>query len=110
MVSGMRSRISFFVALLLLATCLLCQIAEIFDQWDHTLQTGDDTEYTFVVLALCAGAAYALRWFVPAVAASVAERLDISFPRFRPMFSAFARPAPVVPISASPPFVVALRI
>jgi hypothetical protein len=26
-----------------------------FDQWDHTIQTGQDTEYEFVVLALCAG-------------------------------------------------------
>jgi len=31
-----------------------------FDHWDHTLQTGQDTEYTFVVLALCVGTLYAL--------------------------------------------------
>ena len=31
-----------------------------FDQWDHTPQNGNDTEYTFVVLAVCAGAALAI--------------------------------------------------
>ena len=30
-----------------------------FDRWDHTLKTGKDTEYTFVVIALCVGAVYA---------------------------------------------------
>jgi hypothetical protein len=33
------------------------------DRWDHTLKTGQDTESTFVVLAVCAGAiiSFALR-------------------------------------------------
>jgi hypothetical protein len=31
-----------------------------FDQWDHTLQTGHDTEYALVLLALCVGAGYTL--------------------------------------------------
>jgi len=31
---------------------------ETFDYWDHTEQTGNDTEYAFVVLALCVGVAY----------------------------------------------------
>jgi len=30
------------------------------DQWDRTLQTGTDTEYTFVALGLCVGATYAI--------------------------------------------------
>lgn len=30
-----------------------------FDHWDHTAQTGNDTEYTFVILGLCVGAVYA---------------------------------------------------
>ena len=33
---------------------------ELFDQWDHTLQTGNDTEYTLVVLALCVGFAFSM--------------------------------------------------
>lgn len=64
----MRSRASSTAAMLVLAICLVCHVAEIFDQWDHTIQTGDDTEYTFVVLALCAGIAYSLKWFVPPIA------------------------------------------
>jgi hypothetical protein len=31
-----------------------------FDQWDNTILTGNDTEYGLVVLALCVGAAYSL--------------------------------------------------
>src|SRR6267154_2299982 len=29
-----------------------------FDYWDHAAQTGNDTEYTFVILGLCVGALY----------------------------------------------------
>ena len=47
------------VALVLLV-CFACPLIEMFDQWDHTAQTGSDTEYTFVVLALCIGVAYTL--------------------------------------------------
>jgi hypothetical protein len=64
----MKSRLSFTVALVVLTICLVCHVAEIFDQWDHTLQTGDDTEYTLVVLALCAGVAYSLKRFAPPIA------------------------------------------
>jgi len=41
-------------------TCVVCPVLEIFNHWDNTLQTGNDTEYTFVVLALCVGVVYAL--------------------------------------------------
>ena len=57
MVCIMRSRASFIIATFVLAVCFVCHAAEMFDQWDHTLQTGDDTEYTFVLLALCIGIA-----------------------------------------------------
>jgi hypothetical protein len=40
-----------------LVICLVCPILEIFDDWDHTMQTGNDSEYALVVLALCVGAA-----------------------------------------------------
>jgi hypothetical protein len=33
---------------------------ELFDYWDHTMQTGNDTEYTLVVLALCIGIVFTL--------------------------------------------------
>jgi hypothetical protein len=44
---------------LVLLTCLVCPLVEVFDHWDYTVQTGSDTEYTLVVLALCIGVAYA---------------------------------------------------
>jgi hypothetical protein len=44
---------------LVLLTVLVCPLVEMFDHWDHTVQTGSDTEYTFVVLGLCIGVTYA---------------------------------------------------
>jgi hypothetical protein len=50
--------------ILVLLTCLICPLVETFDHWDHTLQTGNDTEYALVVLALCVGMAYAFARFI----------------------------------------------
>ena len=47
------------VATAALLICLICPILEVFDYWDHTARTGNDTEYIFVILALCVGIAYA---------------------------------------------------
>ncbi len=41
-----------------LAMCLLGPLVDMFDYWDHTPQTGNDTEYTFVIVGLCVGALY----------------------------------------------------
>src|SRR6266478_8504668 len=49
-----------FGALCLLMVCLCGHVAEIFDIWGHTLQTGNDIEYTLVILALVAGAGIGL--------------------------------------------------
>ena len=43
-----------------LAICLICPLTDLFDQWDHTLQTGHDSEYPMVIVALCVGAAFEL--------------------------------------------------
>jgi hypothetical protein len=55
---AMRSRAFRITAALALLTCLICPLVETFDTWDHTMQTGNDTEYTLVILALCVGVAY----------------------------------------------------
>jgi hypothetical protein len=60
----MRSRTSHVVGTLILSICLICPILEMFDNWDHTLQTGNDTEYTFVLLALCVGMAHSFARFI----------------------------------------------
>jgi hypothetical protein len=46
------------IAAVALLICLVCPLLETFDTWDHTAQTGSDTEYGFVIVALCVGAAY----------------------------------------------------
>lgn len=60
----MRSRASRIVITLALLICFVCPLVEMFDNWDHTLQTGNDTEYGLVVLALCVGVTYSLGRFV----------------------------------------------
>ena len=49
---------------IVLAVCLICPLVEMFDNWDHTIQTGNDTEYTLVILALCVGMAYSFARFI----------------------------------------------
>src|SRR6266436_4124356 len=56
----MRSRLLHVGTVFILVVCLICPLVELFDHWDHTLQTGNDTEYTLVILALCVGVAYSL--------------------------------------------------
>jgi hypothetical protein len=56
----MLSRASQIVAAFALLICFVCPLVELFDYWDDSVITGNDTEYGLVVLALCAGAAYTL--------------------------------------------------
>src|SRR2546427_538554 len=60
----MRSRAFRITAALALLTCLICPLVETFDTWDHTIQTGNDTESTLVVLALCMGLAFSVARFI----------------------------------------------
>jgi hypothetical protein len=61
---AMRARTSRITAMVVLLTCLICPILETFDSWDDTVQTGNDTEYTLVILALCVGIAYSFARFI----------------------------------------------
>ena len=60
MICHMRFRVSQITIVLVLLACLVCPLVEMFDSWDHTLQTGNDTEYALVVLALCVGLVHSL--------------------------------------------------
>jgi hypothetical protein len=60
----MPSRASQLVATLVLLICFACPLVELFDYWDDTVLTGNDTEYGLVVLALCVGVAYTFARFV----------------------------------------------
>jgi hypothetical protein len=55
-----RSQFSRIVVASILIICVICPLLEVFDRWDHTLQTGNDGEYAMVVLALCVGAMYSI--------------------------------------------------
>src|SRR3989441_3056021 len=60
----MQSRASRITVTLVLLICLVCPLLEMFDHWDDTIQTGNDTEYGLVVLALCVGVAYSFARFI----------------------------------------------
>jgi hypothetical protein len=60
----MQARASRIIAMLALLACLICPVVETFDTWDHTIQTGSDTEYSLVILALCVGVAYSFAHFI----------------------------------------------
>lgn len=42
-------------ATVILVLCLWGHVSELFDHWDHTAQTGNDTEYSTVIAVLAAG-------------------------------------------------------
>jgi hypothetical protein len=56
----MRFSASRVVGTIALLACLICPVLEVFDRWDPPIQSGNDTEYTFVIVAMCVGAAYLL--------------------------------------------------
>jgi hypothetical protein len=100
----MSLRASKIVASLILVISLLCPVLELFDHWDHTEQTGNDTEYTLVVLGLCVGIAFTFtKWLLPhtAFAARLGDKADLadSSPRLdaaESFFDAAITPSPPV--------------
>lgn len=94
------------IAFVLLA-CFACPIFEMRDRWDHTLKTGQDTESTFVVLAVCAGAiiAFALRAAALDLPESCEEKE--TYAPFAPVFDPLILSREFAAVSQPPP---ALRI
>jgi hypothetical protein len=92
-----------FAVAAILAICIGGPVVEMFDQWDHTLQDGNDTEANVVVAALCLGVAMAIGTIVVvgrirAVASS--SRLYAVAPRFISFaVTSLASPTPAI----SPP-------
>jgi hypothetical protein len=60
----MRRNWAHVMIAIVLLTCVVCPMLELFDHWDHAVQTGNDTEYNFLLLGLCVGAAYAFARFI----------------------------------------------
>ena len=52
----MRRRLIQFGTALILMICIWGHVSEIFDHWDNTFQTGNDIEYSTVIVVLIAGA------------------------------------------------------
>lgn len=96
----MRRHFLQFGAFLLLLICLGGHVAETFDFWDHTLQTGNDIEYTLVIVALVAGAGFGLAHVAAVVTNTVSLRscLLSSF-----VASSCCAPRPAVSACYSPP-------
>lgn len=100
----MRQTVTLPVVVFVLAVCLVCPVMEMFDQWDHTPQTGNDTESALVVVALCLGATFLLSCVILEILRSSA-RGGIGCPSCFLRASALLPVAPdsVFPISISPP-------
>jgi hypothetical protein len=65
-----------------IAICLICPLIRTLDNWDHTIQTGNDTEYALVALALCVGVAYSFARFVfKSTLVGFVTNSEIRFPR-----------------------------
>jgi hypothetical protein len=88
----------------ILAVSLGAPIAELFDTWDATLPTGSDTEANLVVVALCAGVAFAIGTIVIIdrirnLASSSVRRVVVLVLHAPREIAAFLQPSPTV----SPP-------
>ena len=96
----MRRKLIQLGTILILTLCIWGHVSEIFDHWDNTLQTGNDLEYSTVVVALIAGAVLGLVHCAAVVLRTVTPTLGnlsllvVSFP---------ASASPVVLVSHSPP-------
>jgi hypothetical protein len=105
----MRSRTSRATVTLALLICLICPLVETFDNWDHTMQTGNDTEYALVAVAMCVGVAYSFARFI---FKSALRFVTESVLAFYPQNSFFARPCSftLLPFEATSPPSLPLRI
>jgi hypothetical protein len=106
----MRSRLSQIAAALALLICLVCPVLEMFDHWDQTVQTGNDTEYALVVLALCVGAAYSFARFIFRISVLKLLAIDVFASLVQELFHSAPRSFMQLSFSAISPPPLALRI
>jgi len=57
---NVRRRLIQFGTTLILMICIWGHVSEMFDHWDNTFQTGNDIEYSTVIVVLIAGAVIGL--------------------------------------------------
>lgn len=56
----MRAFLLRSAAVIIMVAILGGHLTELFDHWDHTLRTGQDSDYLVVLIAGCAGAAFVI--------------------------------------------------
>jgi hypothetical protein len=97
------------IGVVALAICLVCPFVDMFDQWDHVLQNGNDSEYPLVILALCVGMAFALgRLIIRLSPIMPVSSMRYFLPSASNSLSFMLLPSAMVLASASPPL--SLRI
>jgi hypothetical protein len=77
----MPSRAPKIIAACVLIICIVCPILELFDSWDNTVQSGNDSEYAVVLVALCVAIAY---WFARQVSKLWIKHYVFAGERLRP--------------------------
>jgi hypothetical protein len=95
-----RRKVVHLGAVSILAVCMWSHISELFDHWDNTFQTGNDIEYSTVIVVLIAGAAIAFAHVAAIVLRTVAKTFHLlaSFAAIR-----IAARSPATFIADSPP-------
>ena len=105
----MRRALTHAMIWLVLAACLVCTVLQMFDRWDHELQTGQDTESAVFVFALCIGAMFVvLPTVVRVYRPSRSRRAKRLHGRFGGPLETLVHAVAAVTLSPSPP--VNLRI
>lgn len=102
------SRLLRCVVLIALAAMLAGHVTELFDHWDHTLRTGKDADYTMVMVAACAGFAFAIAKRLSCLARTLRGIEGLPLP-LRSLFCPVLFPD-IASTGPSPPLVVSLRI
>ena len=90
-----------FVAVVVLALCVWGHVSELFDHWDNTFKTGNDVEYSTVIVVLIAGAVIGFVSVAVTVLTARLGALYVTSPSLALM--AVARPTSTELIGYSPP-------
>lgn len=104
-----RRTFTYAMIWLVLAACFICPVMQMFDQWDHELKTGQDTETTFIILGLCVGATIAIARAVIYVSKAFCVRAINATDPIQISFEAFNKMG-IRPFSAESPPLAILRI
>jgi hypothetical protein len=100
-----RLRLLHFGTAVVLTLCIWGHVSELFDHWDNTFKTGEDIEYSIVIVALVIGAVIC---FSHLAAVVIGSRAGLVCSLARLAVLAFAESTAVSCIAHSPP--IPLRI